>query len=72
MTIENNMIQKMTVLLEASLIYIMIGMAPFAGFISAFFASWYFIAMLKMNVIDTKHNGSWKQYFKAVIKNLRK
>lgn len=72
MTIQNNMIGKITVLLEASFIYIMIGIAPFAGFISAFFASWYFIAMLKMNVVDTKHEGSWKKYFKDVIKNIKK
>lgn len=69
MTYPINMINKLTVLLEASLIYIMIGIAPFAGFISAFFASWYFMAMLKMNVIDAKHEGSWKQYFRAVKKS---
>ena len=71
-TMINGFITKATVLLEASLVYILIGIAPLAGFISAFFASWYFVAMLKMNVVDKKHNGSWKQYFRAIIKNLKK
>lgn len=31
-------------------------------------ASIYFLSMLKVNVIDKKYNGSWKQYFKSILK----
>jgi len=28
----------------------------------------YYISMLKVNIVDKKHNGSWKKYFKSIFK----
>lgn len=37
--------------------------------IAAFF---YFVSMLYYNVVKTHHNGSWKTYFKAILRAVLK
>lgn len=63
------MIYKLQALFESGLIMLSIHWQPVFGIISACAAAWYYLAMLKMNVVDTRHGGSWKQYLKVLIRS---
>lgn len=32
----------------------------------------YYLAMLKLNVVDKKNNGSWLSFFKSVVKHFKR
>lgn len=69
---NNTMIYKLQVLFESGLIMLSIHWQPVFGIISACAAAWYYLAMLKMNVVDQRHDGSWRKYLKSIITNIIK
>lgn len=62
------MIHKLQHLCEVGLLFLTIHWQPLFGCISAMVAATYYLAMLKMNVVDTKYNGSWKIFFQSILK----
>jgi hypothetical protein len=54
--------------LEAILLGITIHWQPLFGIMASAVAIVYYVAMLKMNVVDKNHGGSWKRYFKSIFK----
>lgn len=62
------MIYKIQAGIEATLIFATIHWQPVFGIVSASVAAWYYLAMLKMNVIDVKFGGSWIAYLKSFLK----
>ena len=62
------MIYKIQAGIEATLIFATIHWQPLFGIISACVAAWYYLAMLKINVVDVKFEGSWKKYIKSLFK----
>jgi hypothetical protein len=63
-----NMIHKITLTIEgAILILLSINTQSFFATLSAIVAAWYYVAMFKINVIDTRYNGSWKEYVKQKL-----
>jgi len=61
------MLHKVQQGLEAVYLLFVISWQPVFGVIASIAAITYYIAMLKMNVIDVKFGGSWKQYFKSIF-----
>lgn len=62
------MIAKLQHLVEAGFLYITFKVQPFFACLMAIGGLLYYLSMLKMNVIDVKHEGSWKKYFKSIFK----
>lgn len=62
------MLHKIQQGLEAIYLLFVISWQPFFGIIASIAAISYYVAMLKMNVIDVKFGGSWKKYFKSIIR----
>ena len=62
------MIYKLQALIETTLIFATIHWQPVFGIMSACVAAWYYLAMLKLNVVDVKFEGSWMKYLKSLIK----
>ena len=54
--------------LEAILLGITIHWQPIFGIMASAAAIVYYVAMLKMNVVDRRFGGSWKQYVKSIFK----
>lgn len=52
----------------ASVMFLVINWGSLPGWIMSFCGTWYFISMIKKNVVDEDHGGSWKSYFKSKIK----
>lgn len=59
---------KIQLTIESMLIGIAIHWQPVFGIAASIAAIVYYGAMLKMNVVDKTHAGSWKQYFKSFFK----
>ena len=53
--------------LEALFIFLAISWQPFFGVVASIAAVWYYTAMVKMNVVDKNHGGSWKNYLKSIL-----
>lgn len=62
------LIHKIQHSIEAILLFLSIKWQPLFGVAASFAAIMYYGSMLKINVVDVKHEGSWKQYFKSFIK----
>lgn len=62
------MIHKLNTIVEPLFVLIAISLQPLIGIISGVAAFAYYTSMLKMNIVDKKHDGSWKKYFKSIIK----
>lgn len=62
------MIHKFQLTAEALFITLAINWQPLAALVLGIPGAWYYIAMLKQNVVDKKHEGSWKSYFKSIFK----
>jgi len=54
--------------LEAILLGITIHWQPLFGMMASAAAIIYYVAMLKMYVVDRRFGGSWKQYVKSIFK----
>jgi len=52
---------------EALFMLLVISWQPVFGVLASIAAITYYIAMLKMNVVDEKFGGSWKQYLKSIF-----
>lgn len=66
---QPSMIHKLTLSIEGTiLILLTINTQSFFATLSAIVAAWYYIGMFKVNIIDTKYGGSWKQYIKQKLK----
>ena len=61
------MIHKLQHGFEAVCLLFVISWQPFFGIIASIAAISYYVAMLKMNVIDAKFGGSWKRYIKSIF-----
>ncbi len=64
----NSMMHKVQQTFEGLLLFITIKWQPIIGALASLAAIWYYAAMLKINVIDVKHGGSWQAYFKSILK----
>lgn len=62
------MIHKIGLIIETGFVLVGIILQPIFGTISAIIASAYFLAMLKMNIVDAKYGGSWWNFIKSVLK----
>ena len=51
-----------------AMIFMVINWGSLPGYIMSFCGTWYFISMIKKNVVDVDHGGSWKMYFKSKLK----
>lgn len=54
--------------IEGLLIAISFKWQPFFGILASLAAIIYYGSMLKMNVVDIRHGGSWKKYFKSIFR----
>lgn len=61
------MIHKLQLSAEALFITLTIHWLPVFGILSACAGGLYYMSMLKVNVVDTKHGGSWKKYIKSIF-----
>lgn len=61
------MIQKLQHICEIGLLFLTIHWQPLFGCISAAIAATYYLAMLKINVVDTRYKGSWKIFIKSIL-----
>ena len=64
----NKMMIKIQHTAEALFIFLSITWYPIAGIILAIPGAWFYISMMKKNIIDKDHDGSWKKYFKQLFK----
>lgn len=62
------MTHKFNHFLEAFFSLLVISWQPILGSISSAVIIVYYISKLKIDVVDTKYSGSWKQYFKSILK----
>lgn len=53
---------------ETGFIALTIHWQPVMGVVMSVCGSLYYVSMLKTNVVDEKHGGSWKNYFKSLLK----
>ncbi len=58
--------------LEAPFIFMVINWQPIVGAISGVIAGVYYLSMLKVNVINPFHEGSWIKYIKSIFSNFLK
>lgn len=65
------MLHKIQITAEMILLGITIHWQPLFGILASVAAFWYYAAMLKLNVIDVRHEGSWRNYFRAIIKKFK-
>lgn len=61
------MINKIAHTFEGAICLMSIIWQPLFGILASIFAIIYYGSMLKINVIDVKYGGSWKEYFKSFI-----
>ena len=54
--------------LEFLFILLTINWQPVFGMVAAVAGTWYYAAMLKKNVIDPDYKGSWRKYFRSLLK----
>lgn len=64
------MTNKLVHLIELPITFLAIHWQPFFGVLSAVCGAVYYLSMLKTNVIDTKHDGSWRTYIKNSFRTL--
>lgn len=64
------MFHKIQLSCEAILAYITINWQPTLGSIMSVIGTIYYIGILKINVVNKEYEGSWKKFFKALIKGL--
>jgi hypothetical protein len=63
------MIHHKAIIWAETIISVLIFMwQPVFGIVSACIASIYYLSVLKINVVDKKYNGSWKEYIKSIFK----
>lgn len=62
------MLHKIQHTLEAIFLFMTIHWQPLFGILASVAAITYYMAMLKINVVDVKHSGSWKKYLKSLLK----
>lgn len=62
------MIHKIQAGIDASFLFITIRWQPLFGFISLLIYAVYYLAMLKINVVNKEYDGSWKKFLKSIIK----
>jgi hypothetical protein len=53
---------------EPTIVALTIHWQPVMGVISGLCASIYYVSMLKVNVVDVKHGGSWKNWITSFFK----
>lgn len=64
---DNTMIHKLQGSIEALFILLTIHWQPVFGIMSAICGVWYYLAMIKQNVVDKNYGGSWKTYIKSIF-----
>ena len=62
------MTHKIHYFLESLLLILTISWQPLFGSLSAIVACIYYLSKLKLDVVDKKYEGSWKLYFKSILK----
>lgn len=66
------LVSKLQHALEACFLFLAIHWQPVFGVMASCMAVWYYAAMIKMNIVDKEHGGSWRSYIKTAIKKLFK
>lgn len=61
---------KMQASIESMILLITWGTAM--SIVTGFVGFVYYMSILKLNVVDVKYNGSWKQYIQSIFKYFRK
>lgn len=60
--------QKVLMTIETGIIVLSIHWQPVMGIAASICGCVYYIAMLKLNVVDKKYEGSWKLFIKSFLK----
>lgn len=64
------MIHKIELAMQSLFIFLSIHWQPVLGAAMSVVGTVYYLSVLKVNVVDVKFNGSWKRYFKSLLKGL--
>jgi hypothetical protein len=62
------MIHKIQHGLELIFIPLIINLQPFFGTIASCCIILYYVAITKLNVVDKKYEGSWRAFFRSILK----
>lgn len=62
------MIHKIQHGMEALFMLLVIQWQPVFGVIASLSAILYYLSITKINVVDVKYGGSWKEYIKSIIR----
>lgn len=52
--------------IEVLVIFLTIKWQPIFGVLTSIIACVFYIGMIKLNIVDKKFAGSWKEYFKSL------
>lgn len=63
--------QKILLTFETITLLIAIHWQPLMGIAASSCGALYYLSMLKINVVDIKHSGSWLSFFKSIL-NIKK
>jgi hypothetical protein len=55
---------------ELLFMFLVIKWQPILGSLASLVIIFYYLSMLKINVVDPKFGGSWKKFIKTVIKSI--
>jgi hypothetical protein len=66
------MVHKFQHIGETLFIFLAIHWQPIFGIISACCAAWYYLAMIRMNIVDKFYDGSWYNYLNHILKQFFK
>lgn len=61
------MVHKVHYFFEAVCALLVIQLQPIIGGLASAVMIIYYISKLKIDVVDKKHSGSWKHFFKSII-----
>lgn len=61
------MLHKLTISIETILMLLVINWQPVFGSLMSIAGMLYYAGKIKIDIVDKKYNGSWKQYLQSLI-----
>ena len=62
------MLHKLTIYLETVLMLLVINWQPVFGSLMSIAGMMYYAGKIKIDIVDKKYSGSWRQYIKSILK----
>lgn len=62
------MLNRLTIYLETVFMLLVINWQPFFGCLMSIAGMLYYAGKIKIDIVDKKYSGSWRQYIQSILK----